>query len=358
MRHRMSRAAMVCAFALVPPLAFAQPEVGGARFQYDDLRVWLAAGQPAPSPDAFEQQYAAALDHFAHSRSLTELKTDAVAKREAAMKALAAPGMGAHIADMLMGQITGLISQANPIAGMVFGMILGAAKGHGPDQARLEDTAQAAEGEFRHEEASRPGLRRISVWDHWLRVDDLDDGSAVIVKPDRNEYFLLDTRQKTWVRLPEAPLTDTARRVRDDPRRCDYPDPIQQATPLPARELDGHAASGWRSSERMQVSPDQVMVTENTFYMADQRIPDDILGALNGIPTCPPGSAARKTSVPDDRVTLYQAMATHWENAHGQRIAFGQGDTDPVHFEQHLRPLAVGDRDALFEIPADYRELR
>lgn len=365
MRRPKLWAAAATALTLVAPCAVAQVPGGApaaARFQYDELTLQVPAGQPPPGPDAFQQRYAQALEHFATSASLASLQADAGARRDAALKALHEPDAGERIAGMLTGQVTDLISRANPIAGMLFGMLMAAARTHGgSDVAAAEGAAREGEAKYRAEANWRPTLRRISVWDRWLRVDDLDDGSAVIHKPDVGEYLVLDTRQKTWVRLGSAPVDEVARRIAADPQRCTYA-LHRDTTRIGARGIDGREAEGYRSVERNPTGNGATLVLEYTTWVSGQRIPADILDVMHGFPACPPDSpAARSETVPDDRVTPYEAVLSRFEDAAGKALPrpAGSDDTpDQVTFEQHLRALTDADRERLFAVPADYRELR
>lgn len=332
------------------------------RIQYDELRLNVPSGRPPADPDSFERHYAAALEHFARSEPLSARQAKVREQREAALRAMNGPGAGDRILGMLTGEVTRLLGNANPIAGMVFGMITGAAgRGSGDKAMQRQVEANEAEESLRDEETWRPTLRRIAIWDRWLRVDDLDDGSAVIYKPDVGEYLVLDTRMKTWVRLRSAPVSDVARLVGDDAGRCSHPIG-ERAMPLGTRRIAGHEADGYRSVERMANVPvaGQAMVTETTVWLARQHLPDDILALLNGFPVCPADSAfARSLTVPDDRVVLYESMVTRIEGARGTAVAPADGGLpDQLSFEQHLRPLDGRDRDALFAVPADYREVR
>lgn len=333
------------------------------RIQYDELRLNVRSGQPVADPDSFERHYAAALDHFARSESLSARQAAVAAQREKALRALNGPGAGERILGMLTGEVMRLLGNANPVAAMVFGMVTGAAqRGSGNAEMRRQVEVHEAEERLREEETWRPTLRRISIWDRWLRVDDLDDGSAIIYKPDAGEYLVLDTRLKTWVRLGAAPVSEVAKLIGDSPDRCSYP-LQEQPTPLGTRRIAGHDADGYRSVERMAGVPatGQAMITETTVWLARQRLPGDILALLNGFPMCPDDSAfARSLAMPDDRVVLYESMATRIEGGRGTPAdqAAAAALPDQLGFEQHLRTLDERDRDALFVVPADYRELR
>lgn len=350
------------ALAVAVPAAHAEG-AGNSRFQYDELTMQVPAGQRPPGPDAFEQQSAQALAHFAISASLAALQADAGPTRDAALKALNECGAGEPIARMLTGQVTDLLGRANPVAGMLFGMLIGAAQnGAGNSSAASDEAAGEAEAKYRTEAAWRPQLRRISVWDRWLRVDDLDDDSAVIHKPDVDEYLVLDTRQKTWIRLDAAPADALAQRISADPQRCAYTLDRETAS-IGTRVIDGRAADGYRSVERNpSFSGGATMVLEYTSWLSDQRIPSSVLEVMHGFAACPPGSpAARTRTIPDDRVAPYDAVLSYFEDAAGRTIprpAGSEDSPDQVTFEQHLRELTEADRDALFSVPPEYRRLR
>ncbi|NYT36071.1 hypothetical protein ERD78_04235 [Allopusillimonas soli] len=342
-------------------LAGQQPAEAPARFQYDALDLVVPAGQLPDGPDSFERHYARALDEFSHTASLAQRRAEAAVKRETALRALRGADAGARILDMISGEAGSLLSQVNPVAGMVFDMAMGAVRKEREDGARkAEALAQQAEDNLRQAELNRPRLRRIAVWDRWLRVDDLDDASAVIYKPDVGEYLVLDTREKTWVRLAGAPEPDEiAASIADDPARCNYT-PQRTVKQLPSKRIGGHDALGYREIEYLPGgTPDAAIAMEFVSYVSRQRIPDEILTLLNGMPSCPPDTpAGRVSAVPDAYVTLYQSMVVRRAGSLGKQTPPDTDMDGMLGFEQHLHILSETDRDALFMVPPSYRQLQ
>lgn len=356
-----------CAFAtaaVAQPLRTASPSsVSPVRIQYDQVREFLDAGAPLPGPDDFEQAYASAKSTIPPP---PPSRADAMAIVESEMKAIKAMQVKQRFADMARGQAISLLNGAirgisNPLVSMIAGRALSGAEARMEDQVRQreeqalqqrEDQLANAAGQKMAMQALHavPALQRISIWGKWVRIDNPVEHTAVVYRPDKGQYLVIDNAHKLY-------------RIIDGPAPAPAPPPIicnqkGTVTALGAGNLDGVPVHGYRATTIL--SDDDLSMTDaQTFYAWDKPLPQRVLEIATGNPTCSPDSPVGRR-YPQGRLMLYMATAPKQASAgnDGSDASMaGSIGIETVQWRGHLRMLTDIDR-ALFEPPPGYRQVQ
>jgi hypothetical protein len=339
--------AVPAAFAHAPVPAAAPP---GPRLEFDQLSLSLPAGQPAPPPEAFEQQYAAALQALQASPSPTS--PEQMRAWTADMPAPSSSASLAHQRERMVaagvGEMAqGLALRSVPLLGSAAQMVEQGVGRH-VEERRMQrmQAIVARQGAWVQAMLARPRLVHVSVWGDRVRVEDRDGGEVLLILP--TQRVLLDAASRTYRLLPPLPpLPGEA---------CNAP--AREVTAQETRMIDGVAARGYRYRQsRLQPGTGQAREVSYLRYVGDQALPDLAQRAASAS-TCPAGSIAAASVPGHDRLVLYEAAMVAATDPGGTPPAAAALtallDRTSVLWRGHLHPLDEGARGR-FEIPADYR---
>jgi|GEM_PF-7108426 len=187
---------------------------------------------------------------------------------------------------------------------------------------------------------SQPSVQRVSIWDGWVRIDNPADHTAIIYKPDQNEYIAIDDTRKQYRVLHGAGAPQPPPNM-----ACNMAVTVNN---LGTRQIDGQTAHGFRIDSQMQGVP---MTSTSTMYFLDQPLPAQTLELATQYAPCPAGSAW--SQLPVDKLPLYQVSATH-ADASSPMAGFG---VTSVLMRGNVHALNDAD-GALFEPPAGYQQVQ
>lgn len=369
------------------------PATGPAHVQYDQLVIYLADGAPAPSPQAFEQEYAKVRSQMPPP-PVSSVEVEAMMAKE--MAASKADEIKMEFADWSRGTAESLLGTAlsairvplvGNIAGYAADRTIGKAEvktrqrelkelQHRSDQRQAEAAQQMALQSLR---SSTAALQRVSIWGTWVRIDNPLDHTAIVYKPDLHRYLVMDNAHKLY-RIIGGPPPQSS------PIGCDAD---ELSSPLGPSTLGGVPVHGYRTTLSRNLDGETIANTLTT-YRWDRALPPQVLAVATGHAPCPPDSPVGRVS-PGNHLILYELIgASRIKSASTapdeqlvravekqlgrplndrERTALAKSNAqevtesadDPgiviVRMRGHLRMLPDADR-ALFEPPAGYRRIQ
>ena len=326
----------------------------GPRLAFDLLSLSLPATQPAPPPEAFEQQYAAALRILRDTPSPTSPD-----QLQALAQGLPAPSTSASLAHQRARMyaagagemVQGLALRNVPVLGTAAEMVEQGVSRHAQERRMAAIQAQVArQNAWAQALLARPRLLHVALWDDRVRVENLDGGQVLLILPKQGQRVLLDPASRTYRLWPAMPATPAG-------SGCDSP--AQDVTTLDPRDIDGTSARGYRFRlAESEPLTDRTTQASHVRYVSDLAVPAQVMQLASPATTCPPDSPAA-TSVPGQgHLVLYEATVpttTDNGNLPPEQAAWAPMlNRTRVLWRGHLHALTDEDRER-FAIPPDYR---
>lgn len=355
---------MVLGPALLVAAAVAQTPPKPVRVQYIQFSEYFDDDAPLPQPADFDREYARVMA-AAPPPGVTRVQLASLQEKELA--AIRADRVGARFKDMARNAVFGLLNAAvgavaSPVAGRIVGQALDATSSKLDAAARQHEYAAAeqrstARQSRQAEQVALQSLRhaaivkRVSIWDSWVRIDNLREHTAVVYKPDIHRYLLIDEAHKLYRVIDGAPPPP----VEAPQATCSMQ---FHATPLGPATVGGAPAHGYRTTSAMQL-PGMAMTHHGSIYFWDTPVPASVLTMATGYRPCAATTPVGR-ALPTDRLVLYRSIG-------GGKLTLPDSQQRPqptlqvprielVNMRGHLRALTDTDR-ALFEPPAGYRQV-
>jgi hypothetical protein len=331
--------------------AWAPAQSSGTMLQFDQLRVSVPAGQPLPSPDAFEQQYAN-VQQILKGDSLDQMRQASAEFRTKMPKAGSMDHAVARANIEGAGEMAeGAVLSRVPVVGMVVETVQGAITSE--VRKKHEEHINEAVQQYSQSVMSlfqRPQLLHVSAWGNRLRVENADTGEVTLVQPDRRRRVVLTPFDKTYVIQPLAGDVSFS--------QFDCGAAPTDVKALGSEEIAGVAVQGYRYRQPGQPSAGDATEIIVTRYVSDYALPLASVNALEGTDCAEDSASVRDAPGGADHLVVYAGYAhdapkldNHPEQSPQAMMEMMSGQS--VLWHGHLRTAPAD--PALFEIPPGYQ---